>query len=132
MSASALFAELRAAGVTLAATGNRLRVEAAPGILTPELVARMKACKPELLAILTDTEPATDPLALEQCAELDRIIGDVCAARRFTDDVRDLMLATRRRMSCDAMRAELPIMQGKLLDAEREAATTIRRARVAA
>lgn len=136
MSASALLFELRAAGVTLAATGDQLRVEADPGIITPELAARMKAFKPDLLAILAgDTEAALDPVALdpvalEQCAEFDRIIGDLCAAVRFTDDIRDLMLATRRRMSCDAMRAELPIMRGKLLDAEREAAAAIKRARL--
>lgn len=82
MSAIALLSELRAAGVTLAVTGDRLKVEAAPGIITPELTARLKVAKPELLALLSvepiDTEPAQDlPLLAavnEYHALIDRLI----------------------------------------------------------
>ena len=86
MSAAALLSELRAAGVILAANGDKLAIDARPGILTPELTARLKAAKPELMAILGssaandgDTEPAQDlPLmaAIEEferlCARLNR------------------------------------------------------------
>ena len=63
MSPSALFFELQAAGVTLTARGDRLKVEAARGTITPELLARMKAAKPDLLAILTGNTPAISGLS---------------------------------------------------------------------
>ena len=130
MNAAHLLSELRTLGVKVWPDAGALRFKAPAGAMTPELTARLKAAKPDLLAILAgDTEPATDPAGLERCAELDRIIGDLCAAARFADDVRELMMATRRRMSPDAIEAELPVMRAKLLDAEREAAAAIRRAR---
>lgn len=127
MNATALLAELRSLGVKVWPDAGALRYRAPASAMTPALTARLKVAKPELLAILAcDTEPATDPVTLEQCAEFDRIISDLCAAVRFTDDMRALMLATRRRMSPDSMKAELPIMREKLLDAERETAATIK------
>ena len=176
MSASALLAELQAAGVTLAATGDRLTVEAAPGIITSELTARLKAVKPELLAILAGNQAANDaqtdkpayrwlvkfadrepvevsyspnatlaevlvqfpdaisaepipsrwdnwqpepeteigapdlPL-LAAIAEFDSLIARLCAARGWSDEFRAHLLATRRRMSPDNMRRELPIIR---------------------
>ena len=136
MTTAHLLDELRSLGVRVWPDAGALRFKAPAGAMTPELTARLKAAKPDLLAILAGDaagdEPATDPAGLERCAELDRIIVSFCAAVRFADDLRELMLSTRRRMSPDAVRAELPIMRGKLLDAEREAAAAIRRARVAA
>lgn len=129
MSASALLSELRAAGVTLAATGDRLKIEAAPGIITPELTARLKASKPELLAILAgnaaandapeaDTEPAQDLPLLAALAEFDALIERLCDVSRYPADVREEMRQARRRMSPDNLRLELPVMREHLARAE--------------
>ena len=118
MSASALLAELQAAGVTLAATGDRLTVEAAPGIITPELTARLRAFKPELLAILAgdaaanddherDTEPAQDLPLLAALAEFDALIERLCDLSRYPADVREEMRQARRCMAPGNVSAEL-------------------------
>ena len=134
MSPSALFFELQAAGVTLTARGDRLKVEAARGTITPELLARMKAAKPDLLAILTgntpaisglskprgsipndtasvDTVPAPDLPLLEALEEFDALIDRLCNKHRYSESVRAEMMNARRRMSPDALRAELPIIR---------------------
>ena len=49
---AALLAHLTARGVTLAAEGDRLRVRAPVGVLTPEFRAEIAAHKPALLALL--------------------------------------------------------------------------------
>ena len=122
MSASALLSELRAAGVTLAATGDRLKIEAAPGIITPELTARLRAFKPELLAILAgdDSEPSQDLPLLAALVEFDALIGRLCDLRGYDDETRGIMRATRCRMSPDNIRAELPIVRRRVNVAGRE------------
>lgn len=52
MSAETLLAELEALGVRLAADGERLRVNAAAGVLGDDLKGRIAAAKPQLLALL--------------------------------------------------------------------------------
>ncbi len=52
MTAVALLAELRERGATVAVVGDRLRIEAPRGVLTPELRTRLAAAKPELLALV--------------------------------------------------------------------------------
>ena len=47
-----LYHALRRAGVLLSADGQRLAFDAPAGALTPELRGLMKACKPELLAVV--------------------------------------------------------------------------------
>jgi len=114
MSAAALLAELRADGVILAANGDKLAIEAARGILTPELMARMRAAKPELMAILAgdlpandDTEPAQDLPLLAALAEFDALIERLCDLCRFPADVRENMRQARRRMAPGNVPAEL-------------------------
>lgn len=118
MSASALLAELRAAGATLAVAGDRLKVQAAPGIITPELTARLKAAKPDLLAILGGAMPPADDGELSQdlpllaaLDEFDALIERLCDLRRYDDATRNTMRETRLRMSPDSVRAELPLMR---------------------
>ena len=53
MTAIALLAELKMSGVRLSRKGDRLHVEARPGILTAELRERLTASKPALLVLLS-------------------------------------------------------------------------------
>lgn len=58
MNAPELIAELNSRGVRLTVCGNRLRYDAPAGVMTSDLAERMKACKPELLALLANSRPA--------------------------------------------------------------------------
>jgi hypothetical protein len=60
MSAEALLAELQACGVKLWTDAGVLRYKARPTALTPDLLARLKAFKSELLTILTSGVAARD------------------------------------------------------------------------
>lgn len=56
MNATELLIELEARGVLIEAAGDRLRVDAPKGAVTPELREALAACKTEVLAILTTSE----------------------------------------------------------------------------
>jgi hypothetical protein len=134
MSAAELLTELERLGVKVWPEAGKLRYKSPSAAMTPELTERMKAAKPQLLALLAgragapaDSDvPIVDRDGLERCWELDRIIRNVCAAGRFADDVRDTMLAARRHMSGETIES---IMHEAGAWAEREAAKLIRRAR---
>ncbi len=57
--AGELLIELRAAGITLAANGERLVIGVRKGQATPDLVDRVRAAKADLLALLSPKPPAT-------------------------------------------------------------------------
>jgi hypothetical protein len=60
MTAAALLAELQRRGASLTANGDKLRVEAPVGTLTPDIREALVRFKPALLAILNDLdEPGT-------------------------------------------------------------------------
>ncbi|MGD0950447.1 MAG: hypothetical protein ABSA52_23895 [Candidatus Binatia bacterium] len=60
MTAAALLAELRRLGAFLTVVGDKLRVEAPVGTITPEIRETLARFKPALLAILNDLgEPGT-------------------------------------------------------------------------
>ena len=61
MNASQLLADLQRRGVRLAATGDRLSVDAPKGALTDELRQLLAAHKLELLALLEDDPRPTRP-----------------------------------------------------------------------
>lgn len=61
MSAHALLAEIRNAGIIVEARGDRLHVEAKPGTLTGELRVRLAANKADLLHALHD-QARTQPM----------------------------------------------------------------------
>ena len=54
MTLASLIADLQARGARLAASGNRLRIEAPHGLLTPELLERLRTHKAAVLAALSD------------------------------------------------------------------------------
>lgn len=54
MTAVALLAELRSRGASVAVVGDRVRVEAPAGTITPEIRQTLASYKPALLAILND------------------------------------------------------------------------------
>ena len=60
MSAAQLLTELESLGVKVWPDAGVLRFKATAGAMTPELAARVKAVKPELLAILTTAPAAND------------------------------------------------------------------------
>ena len=125
MNAAALLDELRATGVTLKAAGDRLKVRAAPGLITPELTARLKSFKPELMAILGGTKvPASDgelsqdlPL-LAALAEFDALIERLCDLRNHPADVREQMRQVLRRMAPYNVPGELDAVRELVKQAE--------------
>jgi hypothetical protein len=52
-----LLAELESAGVRLQAHGDQLDIDAPRGALTPDLLARLQAHKPDLLDLLRNPQP---------------------------------------------------------------------------
>lgn len=58
MTGAVLLADLDRQGVRLIARGDRLRVEAPPGVVTPGLLDQIRDCKAELLRLLTAPVPA--------------------------------------------------------------------------
>jgi len=56
MNAAELIIELEARGVLIESAGDRLRVDAPKGAITPELREALAACKAEVLAILNTSE----------------------------------------------------------------------------
>ncbi|WP_324718205.1 hypothetical protein U7230_07060 [Carboxydochorda subterranea] len=68
MDAAALLHALRARGIVLSAVGERLRVEAPRGLVTPELRAALTAHKAAILALLQQ-ESQWPP----QCREAERL-----------------------------------------------------------
>ncbi len=52
MTVGALLTSCQKAGIVLAATGNELTVDAPKGVLTPDLLATLRARKPDVLAVL--------------------------------------------------------------------------------
>ena len=62
MTTAALLAELRSRGVTLAVEGERVRVSAPRGTLTPELHAALAERKAQILELLRDAEQAFAPM----------------------------------------------------------------------
>jgi len=57
MTAAGLLANLRARGVALRADDGALVVDGPGDVLTPEVLAELRACKPEVLALLTSPGP---------------------------------------------------------------------------
>ena len=58
--AAALYAELRALGIRLRVEGDDLKIRAPRGRATPELRERLRALKPDLIALLLDPRAAAE------------------------------------------------------------------------
>jgi hypothetical protein len=65
MTTAALLDGLTARGVTVAANGDRLKLSAPPGVLTPPTLAELKRRKPELLELLRNYEYSAPPIFAE-------------------------------------------------------------------
>jgi hypothetical protein len=52
MSAATLLARLQQAGVRVTLVGEQLGIDAPEGVLTPDVLAELRAAKPELIALL--------------------------------------------------------------------------------
>ena len=127
MSAASLWHELRTLGVRVWPDAGALRFKAPAGAMTPELTARLKVAKPELLALLSaepiDTEPAQDLPLLAACVEFEALIERLCDARLHDGETRALMHHTRTHMSPERLRAELPLVRDLVKRAESRKAT---------
>ncbi|MFN8626032.1 MAG: hypothetical protein U0587_08640 [Candidatus Binatia bacterium] len=69
MTAETLLDSLRQLGATVTVQGDKLRIEAPAGTVTPELRRTLADHKPELLALLSRTMPTppTDRMTLADC-----------------------------------------------------------------
>ncbi|MHB8763134.1 MAG: TubC N-terminal docking domain-related protein [Deferrisomatales bacterium] len=67
MTALALLRDIEAQGIRLEAQGDRLRVDAPAGALTPELRAALAEHKPELLRVLAAGAGAPGPFTCDGC-----------------------------------------------------------------
>ena len=91
MTAAALVAELRARGVELIPAGDRIRYRPASAV-PPDLVARLRACKAEVLCLLT-VPPATvtlDPVTVSEVLGADADDPHAVACVKF-----DVLAAVR-------------------------------------
>ena len=60
MNAAALLREANKLDVRLSVAGDKLHVDAPKGTLSPDLVSRLKAAKPELMALLSSPQTAKE------------------------------------------------------------------------
>jgi hypothetical protein len=75
MNAETLLLEVQQRGVKLSLTGERLHVDAPAGTLSPELIERLKAAKPDLIHLLLTAKgvlccPSTNQAITGDAAEL--------------------------------------------------------------
>lgn len=101
MSAADLVHELQAAGAVIEARGDRLRVEAPPGVLTPERREALRASKAEILAAITEREGANISRA-DQRAIVQFVISDAPDSRPVAvgapgESIKDITATLRRR-----------------------------------
>lgn len=115
MSAAHLLHELRTLGVRVWPDAGALRFKAPVGAMTPELTARLKVAKPELLALLSsepiDTEPAPDLPLLAALAEFDALIDRLCAWSKHPPAVREEMRRIRFGMAACNVPREIEVVR---------------------
>lgn len=110
MNVANLLDELQILGVRVWPDGGTLRFKAPVGAMTPALTARLRAFKPELLAILAGDAPADDdtdagpdlPL-LAAVQEFEALIDRLCDLSRYDDDTRRRMHDARCHMSPESL-----------------------------
>lgn len=118
MSAAHLLDELRTLGVRVWPDAGALRFKAPAGAMTPELTARLKVAKPDLLAILAvdalandDTDAGPDLPLLAAVQEFEALIERLCDLSRYDDDTRRRMHTARCHMSPESLCNDLPRMR---------------------
>ncbi len=118
MSATALLIELRGIGVKLEADGGQLKYRAPADKMTPELTARLKFHKVELLAALADPDVQESIQWLTDAAELDGLICRLCTLAKFSDTARNRMLDTRKRIAPARLKTELEYFRKQVAKTE--------------
>lgn len=118
MSAAQLLTELDALGVKVWPDAGALRFKAPAGAMQPELLDRLRAAKPELLAILAgsdaaneDSEPAPDLPLMAAVAEYVALLDRLCDLRKHSADTRAELLAASHRMMPAQVPAELDVLR---------------------
>ena len=118
MSAAQLLTELESLGVKVWPDAGALRFKAPAGAMTPELAARVKAVKPELLAILNaanDPAIATPDFALMVAIqELDSALDRLCKLAGYGPDTRQGMRLAVWRMAPERVGAELEYVNSRI------------------
>lgn len=106
MAPDVLLTELRARGAVLSVRGDRIRVEAPPEVVTPELRAALVEHKPALLRLLSDTDrPGTPPPpAAFRFADSVMVFGDICAGWTPAGWAEELR---RKASRCDSYRPDI-------------------------
>ena len=69
MSAVELLTELEARGVYVTADGDRLKIRAPKGTITPELRERLEENKPEIISALMPSRPELDAICRRACRD---------------------------------------------------------------
>ena len=129
MSAAQLLTELGALGVKVWPDAGALRFKAPAGAMQPELLDRLRAAKPELLAMLGGAgaaneggEPAPDLPLLAAVNEFEALIERLCDLRQHPAAIRAQLRAASHRMMPARVSVELDAMRtlvGHLEAAER-------------
>ena len=84
---SVIIAELDAAGIRLLAVGDKLRVDAPAGVLTPELTAMLRASKTKLLSLISARQSSPAESILVTCRRhgvslrIDEVTGELVVGR---------------------------------------------------
>lgn len=73
LSAATIVDEARRRGVDLIANGDRLRIEAPAGAMTPDLLEALRACKPDIIAALRAPSARSEYEALAESGLADRV-----------------------------------------------------------
>ena len=95
MSAAELLTELQTQGVQITADGDRLRIRAPRGTMTPELRERLAKSKPDILAALSMPDrPELDRICRKAVADYPDV--EPARLRRFIEVAEDPEWCTER------------------------------------
>lgn len=125
MSAAQLLIELESLGVKVWPDAGALRFKARAGAMTPELAARLKEHKPELLTILAnepaandETTPGPDLPLLAAVIEFQELIDRLCRFRGHSETTRAELHALLNRKAPMQILPELDEMRELVKRAE--------------
>ena len=87
MSAQDLLTDLQSRGVQISAEGDRLRIRAPKGAITPELGERLEQNKPEIISALMPSRPELDAICRRAVSDFPTV--DPARLRRFIEVAED-------------------------------------------
>ena len=95
MSAQELLTDLQSKGIQITADGDRLKIKAPRGTVTPELRERLAAHKPDILAALSmPSRPELDSICRRAVRDYPHV--DTARLRRFLEVAQDPHWCTER------------------------------------